>query len=62
MRLSLFILFIVAFVSQAILIYAYWIIGMTPNDHLDWAALSLTSVCVAAMVAMTIATQNPSMR
>ena len=62
MRLSLFILFIAAFTSQAVLIYAYWVIGMLPNTHLDWAALSLTGVCVTIMAALAIATQNVGTR
>ncbi len=62
MRLSLFILFIAAFASQAVLIYAYWVVGMHPNSNLNWAALSLTGVCVMLMVAMAVATQNASTR
>ncbi len=62
MRLLLFVLFIMAFASQAALIYAYYIVGMNPNNHQDWAALSLSGVCVAIMVALAIATQNPGTR
>ena len=62
MRLSLFILFIVAFASQASLIYAYWIMDMNPNNRIEWAALSLTGVCVTVMVTLAIATQNPGTR
>lgn len=62
MRLSLFILFIAAFASQAVLIHAYWVIGTYPNPYLDWVALSLSGVCVMVMAAMAIATQNPSTR
>lgn len=62
MRLSLFILFIAAFLSQAVLIYAYWVVGMRPNPSLNWVALSLTAVCVTIMAAMAIATQNMGTR
>ena len=61
-RVSLFILFMVAFASQAVLIYAYWVEGMRPNPQLSWAALSLTWVCVTIMAALAIATQNPGTR
>ncbi len=60
MRLSLFILFIAAFASQVVLIYAYWVVDMNPSTHMNWAALSLTGVCVALMAA--IATQNAGTR
>ena len=49
MRLSLFILFILAFAQQATLIFAYWIVGTQPNAYLTWPALA-------------IATQNPGTR
>ena len=62
MRLLLFILFILAFVPQAVLIWAAWIAVVDPNSALIWAALALSCVCVALMVALAIATQNPSMR
>lgn len=62
MRLSLFILFIAAFASQVALIYAYWVMDMNPSTYMDWAALSLTGVCVALMAAMAVATQNAGTR
>lgn len=58
MRLSLFILFIAAFASQVALIYAYWIVGMNPNDRLTWALLTLTSICVVVMAGLGILTQD----
>ena len=61
-RLSLFILFIAAFAPQVVLIYdAYWIMSM-PNPYLVWSALALSCVCVALMVALALATQNPGTR
>lgn len=62
MRLLLFILFIAAFASQAVLIWAYYIAGIDPNDRLDWSALALSCVCVALMVALAIGTQNTGTR
>ena len=62
MRLPLFILFIVAFVPQAVLIWAAWIAVGDPDSSLIWAALSLSGVCVALMVALAITTQNPGTR
>ena len=62
MRLSLFILFIAAFASQVALIFAYWVVGMRPSPQQDWAALTLTSICVVVMVALAIATRNAGTR
>ena len=62
MRLSLLILFITAFASQAALIYAYCVEGMRPNPQMEWAALVLTGVCVMVLAATGIATQNPGTR
>lgn len=62
MRLSLFILFIAAFASQVVLIYAYWIVGMNSNDRLTWLFLILTSICVVVMAALAVATQNAGTR
>ena len=58
MRLSLFILFIAAFASQIALMFAYWIVGMNPNDRLTWALLTLTSICVVVMAGLGILTQD----
>ena len=58
MRLSLFILFIAAFASQVALIFAYWVVGMRPSPQQDSAALTLTGICVALMVALAIMSQN----
>ena len=57
-RLSLLTLFIVAFTALAVLIYAYWIEDITPNDVLNWSMLGLTGVCVAGMVVMAVATKD----
>ena len=62
MRLPLLILFIVAFVPQAVLIWSAWIVAVEPNSSLIWAALSLSGMCVMIMAAIAIATQNPSAR
>ena len=62
MRLSLFILFIAAFASQAALIYAYWVVGMRPSPQQDWAALAITGICVALMAALAIITQDAKTR
>lgn len=62
MRLSLFILFAVALVSLALLILAYWVVGMRPNPYMTWAPLTITGVCVTIMAALAIATQNPGAR
>ena len=62
MRLSLFILFILAFASQAALIYAYWIVGTRPNPYITWPALAISGVCITAMVALAIATENMGTR
>ena len=62
MRLSLFILFIAAFASQVVLIYAYWVEGMRPNPQLNWMTLALTGVCVTTMAATAIATRNTGTR
>ena len=55
-------LFIVALASQAILIFAYWIEGMSNNNRLNWSALALSGVCVILMVALAIATRDMSAR
>ena len=61
-RLSSLVLFLVAFTSQGVLIFAYWIERMRPNPYLTWTALSLSGVCVALMVALAIATRNVGTR
>ena len=62
MRLSLFILFIAAFASQTVLIFAYWIVGMNPSQHLNWSALALSGVCVTLMVVIAIVSRNVGTR
>ncbi len=58
-RLSLLVLFIVAFAALAVLIYdAYWIVNMNPNDLLSWSMLALTGVCVALMAVLAVATKD----
>ena len=57
-RMSLLTLFIVAFAALAVLIYAYWIVDITPNDVLNWSMLGLTGVCVAVMVVLAVATRD----
>ena len=51
-------LFIVAFAALAVLIYAHWIVDITPNDILTWSMLGLTGVCVAVMVVLAVATKD----
>ena len=58
MRVSLFILFILAFALQAALIWAYWIVVAEPNNFLTWAALAQTCVCVVVMAGLAILTQD----
>ena len=62
MRLLLFALFIAAFTSQAVLVFAYWVRGMNPNALLTWSALALTGVCVLVMGILAAATQDRSAR
>ena len=62
MRLPLFALFIAASTSQAVLIGAYWVMGMRPNPYLTWSALALTGICVALMFTIAIATQDVKTR
>ena len=57
-RMSLLTLFIVAFAALAVLVYAYWIVDITPNDVLNWSMLGLTGVCVAVMVVLAVATRD----
>lgn len=57
-RMSLLTLFIVDFAALAVLIYAYWIVDITPNDALNWSMLGLTGVCVAVMVVLAVATRD----
>ena len=57
-----FVLFIVAFASQAILIFSYWIADMSNNDLLTWSDLVLSGVSVILMVALAIATRDMSAR
>ncbi len=57
-RLPLLALFIVAFAALAVLLYAYWIVDITPNDVLNWSMLGLTGVCVAVMVVLAVATRD----
>ena len=57
-RMSLLTLFIVAFAALAVLLYAYWIVDITPNDVLNWSMLGLTGVCVAVMVVLAVATRD----
>ena len=56
-RLSLLILFTLAFVALAVLIYAYSV-GITPNEILSWSMLGLTGVCIVVMVVLAIATRD----
>ena len=56
-RLSLLVLFTLAFVALAILIYAYSV-GITPNEILSWSMLGLTGVCIMVMVVLAIATRD----
>ena len=57
-RMSLLILFTLAFVALAVLIYAYFIAGITPSDNLSWSMLGLTGVFVAVMVVLAVATRD----
>ena len=57
-RLSSLSLFMVAFTALAVLIYAYWIADIIPNDVLNWSMLGLTGVCVAVMVVLAVATRD----
>ena len=57
-RLSLSILFTLAFVALAVLIYAYFIVDITPNEILSWSMLGLTGVCIVVMVVLAIATRD----
>ena len=57
-RMSLLTLFIVAFAALAVLLCAYWIVDITPNDVLNWSMLGLTGVCVAVMVVLAVATRD----
>ncbi|MCY4653663.1 MAG: hypothetical protein OXC95_10930 [Dehalococcoidia bacterium] len=59
MRLLLFILFILAFVPQVVLIWdAYWIADMKPDSLLTWIALVQTGVCVVIMAGLAMLTQD----
>jgi len=57
-RLLLLTLFIVAFAALAVLLYAYWIVDITPNDVLNRSMLGLTGLCVAVMVVLAVATRD----
>ena len=57
-RLSLLILFTLAFVALAVLIYAYFIVDITDNDTLTRSMLGLTGVCIVVMVVLAIATRD----
>ena len=57
-RMFLLTLFIVAFAALAVLLYAYWIVDITPNDVLNWSMLGLTGLCVAVMVVLAVATRD----
>ena len=57
-RLSLLTLFIVALAGLAVLIYAYWIEDIAPNDVLNRSMLGLTGVCVAIMVVLAVSTKD----
>ena len=57
-RLSLLVLFTLAFVALAVLMYAYVIVDITHDDILSWSMLGLTGVCVAVMVVLAIATKD----
>ena len=57
-RLSLLILFTLAFVALAVLIYAYFIVDITPKEILSWSMLGLTGVCIVVMVVLAIATRD----
>ncbi len=62
MKLTLLILFLAAFTSQAVLMIAYWLMDMRPNPQLTWTALSLCGVCVALMVTLAIMSRNMKTR
>ena len=57
-RMFLLTLFIVAFAALAVLLYAYWIVDITPNDVLNWSMLGLTGVSVAVKVVLAVATRD----
>ena len=57
-RLSLFILFILAFMPQAVLMWAAWIAVVEPTSFQIWAALAQTCVCVVVMGGLAILTQD----
>ncbi len=62
-RLSLLVLFTVAFAAQAILVWAYLIVDMNANgSFLTWSMLTLTGVCVALMAVIAVATQDMGTR